>query len=90
MCTLIICSHHHLPDGCLRESLGEVLREPELLVVGVRRHLQLEEGAVAAVVADRALDGAGVVATVDLLQGGEVDVAVVGYHDLKQLQMVIK
>ncbi len=30
------------------ESLGEVLGEPELLVVGVRCHLQGEEGSVSA------------------------------------------
>ncbi len=30
------------------ESLGEVLREPELLIVGVRCHLQGEEGSVSA------------------------------------------
>ena len=67
--------------GGLREGLGEVLGEPELLVVGVRGDLELEEGAVPAVVGNRALDGATVVALVDLLEGGEVDVAVVRDHD---------
>ena len=74
-----------LPYGCLWECLGEVLGEPQLLVVGVGGHLKLEEGSVATIVANRALDRARVVAPVDLLQGREVDVAIVGHHHLKQV-----
>jgi hypothetical protein len=36
-------------------------------------------------IGDGALNGAGVVAAVDLLEGGEVDVAVVGDHDASVL-----
>ena len=67
--------------GCFGKRLGEVLGKPELLVVGMRRDVQLKEGAVAAVVGDGAVDVARVVALVDLVQGREVQVAVVRDHD---------
>ena len=73
-------SHLLAGNWSVGEGFGEVLGEAELLVVGVWLHVDGEEWPVPADVGDGALDVAAVVAPVNVLEGREVDVSVVGDH----------
>ena len=68
-----------------REALGEVVGELELLVVGVLAHFHREEGPVASVARYGRLDVARVLAAVDVLQRGKVQITIVGHERARVL-----